>query len=590
MNDDKKIMDVFAQAYQLIAKASKQEPSKEGFQQILEILGEDGIKQCVEVVDDGPEAVAKAMIQIIQEKSARKAANGAKLQYLRQLKGLCPEGYLKHGGRCKPCEKQAGVFNNKADLFNKGGNVTPNKDQEKTPVQKQRSGKNVDNQNKKLPKFGQPRENQDNRRIYDEVKDKQRKDMLAERQNGGTLNDSPESFNKLRSLLNQYNRRNTQAESRLQDNNLRQISNPSEYQLERQHNGYKRLPSYGQADNYPGATVDYYPYKITREIIEPQLPPPFMPGIQGVQNTKLFTTRPAVRFQTGGSINDYRNQHRRLAEQSQQMAMTTQEGVPVKRGSMYVLQGTRKAPIMLEPVVVTGRPTYSNEYHVQRGKNGEQHEWIAPQGSPSDINLSNPATFVGPYRYTDSRGAVTYKQYVSPDRMVTINPRTGERQFNRERQRSVPAKKQRGGSILNRIWGNISGEGVNGEGTRFNPVQLNNVDVYGFNRNSGDLRHTRISSTYTQSPGYRKQSDYLQYPNGQFFERSIDFTPNGNDTTYSTWHQPYDPRYDNVELMRGSNFDRQIEAASSHDIRNGVVKSIPFFRGTKHLRGEHYSK
>lgn len=123
MNDQKKIMNIFAQAYQLIAKASKQQPSQEGFQQVLEMLGEDGIKQCAEVVDQGPEAVAQAMVQILQQKSTQKAANGAKLRYLMQLKGKCDPGYLKKGGRCKPCEMSKGSFRNKADLLQGGGNT-----------------------------------------------------------------------------------------------------------------------------------------------------------------------------------------------------------------------------------------------------------------------------------------------------------------------------------------------------------------------------------------------------------------------------------------------------------------------------------
>lgn len=123
MNDEKQIMNIFAQAYQLIAKASKQQPSQEGFQQVLEMLGEDGIKQCAEVADQGPEAVAQAMVQILQQKSTQKAAKGTKLRYLMQLKGKCEPGYLKSGGKCKPCEMGKGIFQNKADLMQNGGNT-----------------------------------------------------------------------------------------------------------------------------------------------------------------------------------------------------------------------------------------------------------------------------------------------------------------------------------------------------------------------------------------------------------------------------------------------------------------------------------
>lgn len=123
MNDQKQIMNIFVQAYQLLAKASKQEPSKEGFQQVLEMLGEDGIQECAEVADQGPEAVAQAMVQIIQQKQTQKAANGAKLRYITQLQGKCQPGYLKSGGRCKPCEMEKGVFQNKTDLMQNGGNT-----------------------------------------------------------------------------------------------------------------------------------------------------------------------------------------------------------------------------------------------------------------------------------------------------------------------------------------------------------------------------------------------------------------------------------------------------------------------------------
>lgn len=124
MNDQKQLMNIFAQAYQLIAKASKQQPSQEGFQQILEMLGEEGIKECAKVADQGPEAVAQAMVQIIQQKQTQKAANGAKLRYIMQLQGKCQPGYLKKGGRCKPCEKAEGVFRNKADIFYEGGYIS----------------------------------------------------------------------------------------------------------------------------------------------------------------------------------------------------------------------------------------------------------------------------------------------------------------------------------------------------------------------------------------------------------------------------------------------------------------------------------
>ena len=111
MNDQEKLMSVFAQAYQLIAKQMKQTPSKEGFQQVLQMLGEDGIQACAEVADQGPEAVAQTMVEVIQTKQTQKAAKGAKLNRIMALNNACPEGYMKKGGKCKKCEKGSKISN-----------------------------------------------------------------------------------------------------------------------------------------------------------------------------------------------------------------------------------------------------------------------------------------------------------------------------------------------------------------------------------------------------------------------------------------------------------------------------------------------
>lgn len=105
MNDQEKIMSVLAQGYQVLSKAMKQQPSKEGFQQVLQMLGDDGIQACVQVAEQGPEAVAQTMAQVIQEKQTQKAAKGTKLNRLMALNNNCPEGYMKKGGKCKKCEK-----------------------------------------------------------------------------------------------------------------------------------------------------------------------------------------------------------------------------------------------------------------------------------------------------------------------------------------------------------------------------------------------------------------------------------------------------------------------------------------------------
>lgn len=117
MNDQEKIMSALAQGYQVLSKAMKQKPSKEGFQQVLQMLGEDGIQACVQVADQGPEAIAQTMAQVIQEKQTQKAARGAKLNRLQALNNTCPEGYLKKGGKCKKCEKGE-KFNVHSGLFN----------------------------------------------------------------------------------------------------------------------------------------------------------------------------------------------------------------------------------------------------------------------------------------------------------------------------------------------------------------------------------------------------------------------------------------------------------------------------------------
>lgn len=114
MNDQEKIMSALAQGYQVLSKAMKQKPSKEGFQQILQMLGDDGIQACVQVVDQGPEAIAQTMAKVIQQKQTQKAEKGAKLNRLMALNNSCPEGYLKKGGKCKKCEKEEKLNPHKA--------------------------------------------------------------------------------------------------------------------------------------------------------------------------------------------------------------------------------------------------------------------------------------------------------------------------------------------------------------------------------------------------------------------------------------------------------------------------------------------
>lgn len=64
-----------------------------------------------------------------QQAGAKVAALGSKLNYIRKIKGLCPEGeelvYMKEGGRvCPKCIKKA-----------QKGTQTPKKEEKKNPVQ-----------------------------------------------------------------------------------------------------------------------------------------------------------------------------------------------------------------------------------------------------------------------------------------------------------------------------------------------------------------------------------------------------------------------------------------------------------------------
>lgn len=72
------------------------------------------IKQAAEQGDTQASQVMKLIQEILQQmqQQTQKAAKGAKLNYLKQLRGECPEGmhlsYFKAGGQiCKKCVKDA---------------------------------------------------------------------------------------------------------------------------------------------------------------------------------------------------------------------------------------------------------------------------------------------------------------------------------------------------------------------------------------------------------------------------------------------------------------------------------------------------
>lgn len=96
------------QAQQIIGNLMKENP--QGFYQILSELENEG------------DTNASAIKKMIEEQASQQsggtttAKKGAKLNYVKELKGICPEGYLKTGGRCKPCE---------AKMKAKGGDMDP---------------------------------------------------------------------------------------------------------------------------------------------------------------------------------------------------------------------------------------------------------------------------------------------------------------------------------------------------------------------------------------------------------------------------------------------------------------------------------
>lgn len=89
------------QAQQIVEKLMQENP--QGFYQMLSMLESEGDENASRV---------KQMI----DQQTRSAKQGAKLNYVKELKGICPEGYLKTGGRCRPCE---------AKMKAKGGDMDP---------------------------------------------------------------------------------------------------------------------------------------------------------------------------------------------------------------------------------------------------------------------------------------------------------------------------------------------------------------------------------------------------------------------------------------------------------------------------------
>ena len=95
---------------------------------------EEDVKAFIEQI--GPEKVQQ-MYQAFKQQAAQKAQLGAKLNYIKSLKGGCPEGqelvYFKKGGRiCKACQgkkmnEDGGKLNPIENFKNKRKQINKNK-------------------------------------------------------------------------------------------------------------------------------------------------------------------------------------------------------------------------------------------------------------------------------------------------------------------------------------------------------------------------------------------------------------------------------------------------------------------------------
>ena len=96
-------------------------------QQATQILGEfmqqnpEEFKAIILELAQEDQDVAE-FVQELQQSSQQSGApvaakQGSKLNYIKELKGICPEGYLAKGGKCKPCEAKKGKKMNAIESF-----------------------------------------------------------------------------------------------------------------------------------------------------------------------------------------------------------------------------------------------------------------------------------------------------------------------------------------------------------------------------------------------------------------------------------------------------------------------------------------
>lgn len=100
--DEQQLQQQIVQLVQAAMQGDKQ--ATQQIQQIMQ-AAQQGNQQAVQIAQ-----MIQQVAQQMQQQQTRAAKFGAKLNYIRQLKGQCPEGYkmeyYKHGGRlCKRCMK-----------------------------------------------------------------------------------------------------------------------------------------------------------------------------------------------------------------------------------------------------------------------------------------------------------------------------------------------------------------------------------------------------------------------------------------------------------------------------------------------------
>ncbi len=90
-------------------EGAEQEERQAFLQYLAEKTGAQNQQELEKILQQlGKEGIQKAYAAFQQERQARKARFGAKLDYIRSLRGLCPRGmrteYYKAGGKvCKKC-------------------------------------------------------------------------------------------------------------------------------------------------------------------------------------------------------------------------------------------------------------------------------------------------------------------------------------------------------------------------------------------------------------------------------------------------------------------------------------------------------